>query len=273
MRFRIRGDSRRIFKDEINKWNQMADQHARGELRKIPSVGLASYDPSSRVARVKNTSGSDRSAFECMSIDGLSYDLETTGESDVLFKLITADPAKAPAVLIEPIASGAIGRAVLDGLAIAKVGGGSGLTGTPDATNHRIAPGAGKIKLLSSPHASDVRLLPVILHASGGGETILVKAPGGGIAARSSTTVSSAVCTEFKIVSGTLTTNTNTQTVYNPWPIAIPADFYFVAVKEQVTNFWIAQSPGVVDVKWTTPNLTQSLDKSAYTTVDATELC
>jgi hypothetical protein len=171
MRHRFRGDSRRIFADEINKWNRLADQQARGELRKIPTVGLESYDPSSRIARVKNTSGSDRSAFDCMSIDGLSWDLETTGESDVLFNLITADPDKAPAVLIEPIANGAIGRAVLDGLAIAKVGGGSGLTGTPDATNHRIAPGAGSIKLLSAPHASTVRLLPVVLNAGGEGGT------------------------------------------------------------------------------------------------------
>lgn len=274
MTFRLRGDSRRIKAEEINRWNKLADQHARGELRKIPAPQLRSYDPSSRIALVKNTSGSDRAAFETMAIDGLEWELDTAGTSDIVFKLITADPAKAPAVLLDPIANGDIGRAVLDGLAIALVGGGSGLTGTPDATNHRIKPdAAGSIKLLAAPHASDPRLLPVVIGSNSSSESRLFLTPGGGIAARSGTTVSSASCTEYKLASGTLTTNTNSQTVYNPWPVAIPASYYIMAQKEQLSGYWIALFPGVLNVRWVDPDLEQTLDGSTYSNIDTAEAC
>jgi hypothetical protein len=167
MKFRLRGDSRRISAAEINRWNALANQQARGEQQKILTPTVRSHDPSSRVGLVKNTSGSDRAAHDCMSVDGLVWDLELDGTSGVILKLITADPDKAPAVLLEPIADGAIGRAVLDGLAIAKVGGGSGLSGVPNAANHRINPGSdGSIKLLAPPHADNVTLLPVILNSA-----------------------------------------------------------------------------------------------------------
>lgn len=275
MTFRLRGDSRRIKAEEINRWNKLADQHARGELRKIPVPQLRSYDPSSRIALVKNTSGSDRAAFESMAIDGLEWELDTAGTSDIVFKLITADPAKAPAVLLDPIANGDIGRAVLDGLAIALVGGGSGLIGTPDATNHRIKPdSSGSIKLLAAPHASSVRLLPVVLNAgAAGGAGKIFLTPGGGIAARSGTTVSSATCTVYKFVGGTLTTDSTTETVYNPWPVAIPAAFYMIGIKELSTNEWVAMSPGIIDVRWSDPNLEQTLDKATYATIDTLVEC
>jgi len=97
--------------------------------------------------------------------------------------------------------------------------------------------------------------------------------PGGGIAARSSTTVSSATCTEYKIVGTTLTTNTNTQSVYNPWPVAIPASYYITAIKESVSGFWIAQFPGIVNVRWVDPDLEQTLDGTNYANIDTAEAC
>ena len=101
----------------------------------------------------------------------------------------------------------------------------------------------------------------------------LFQTPGGGIAARSGTTVSSATCTEFKLVSGTLTTNTMTATVYNPWPVAIPASYYITAVKESISKFWIVQFPGVIDVQWDSPDLEQTLDGTTYNNIDTAVDC
>lgn len=106
------------------------------------------------------------------------------------------------------------------------------------------------------------------------GEGRLFKTPVGGIAARSGTTVSSATCTEYKLVSGTLTTNTETETVYNPWPVAIPAGYYIVAQQEQISSEWIALFPGIVDVRYVHDTaLEQSLDKVNYTNIETPQVC
>lgn len=109
----------------------------------------------------------------------------------------------------------------------------------------------------------------------GGGKasTKIVLTPGGGIAARSGTTVSSASCTEYKIVSGTLTTNTNSLTVYNIWPFAIPASMYIKATKESISGFWLAEHPGVVDVQWDDPDLEFTRDGSTWINIDTPEEC
>lgn len=109
---------------------------------------------------------------------------------------------------------------------------------------------------------------------SGAGAGVkVVQTPGGGIAARSGTTVGSGTCTEFKINSGTLTTNTNTITVKNIWPFAIPASMYIVAVKETISSEWVAVHPGVIDVQWVSPDLEQTLDGSTYANIDTAEVC
>ncbi len=107
----------------------------------------------------------------------------------------------------------------------------------------------------------------------GGSAGKIFLTPGGGIAARVGTSVSSATCTMYKFVGGTLTTDTTTAAVYNPWPVAIPAGFYLIAIKEDSTNQWVAMSPGVIDVRWVDPKLEQSLDKATYTTIDTAEDC
>ena len=167
MRFRLRRQPARIQAAEVNKWNKIADQAERGVLVKLPDTPKV-YDPSSRVAYCKNVSGSDRAQFETMSISGLTWDLETDGTSALLLELDTADPDEPPAVLTTPIADGETGLAVIDGLALALVSGGTGLTGIPDATNHNIEPDAtGNIRLLTAPHATADRLLPVVIGSTG----------------------------------------------------------------------------------------------------------
>lgn len=107
----------------------------------------------------------------------------------------------------------------------------------------------------------------------GGSSSIMVLTPGGGIAARSGTTCSSATCTEYKLVSGTLTTNTNTIEVYNIWPVAIPESYYIMATKEKRSATWIAEFPGVIDVQWDDPDLEQTLDGSNYLNIDTAVDC
>lgn len=168
--FRFRGDPKKLTAAEINRWNVLANRQARGELQPRKAPTLRGYDPNARLALCKNTSGSDRARFDCMAIDAITWELDILGNSDVLFNLITADPAKSPAVLWEPIANGGVGLAIIDGPAIAKVGSGTDLLGVPETATHRIAPSSsGTIKILSAPHATDVRLLPVILNVGGAG--------------------------------------------------------------------------------------------------------
>lgn len=109
----------------------------------------------------------------------------------------------------------------------------------------------------------------------GGGSSTarLFMSPGGGIAARAGTTLSSATCTQQKIVSGTLTAEATTAAVYNPWPVAIPASYPFLAQKELGSGEWIALVPGVLDVRWVDPKLEQTSDGTTYTTIDTAVDC
>ena len=104
-------------------------------------------------------------------------------------------------------------------------------------------------------------------------ESILVQTPSGGIAARSGTTCTEETCTEFKLVAGVLTSNTNTVDVYNIWPVAIPGSYYIVAKKEKRSGQWIAEFPGVLNVRWVDPKLEQTSNGSTYTTIDTAVDC
>lgn len=94
-----------------------------------------------------------------------------------------------------------------------------------------------------------------------------------GIAARSGTTISSGSCVEYKVVAGVLTSNVDTVLVYNPWPVAIPGSFFFLATKEQLTGLWMAQIPGVLNVRWDDPDLEQTLDMVNYANIDTAVTC
>ena len=66
------------------------------------------------------------------------------------------------------------------------------------------------------------------------GEALVCKTPGGGIAARSGTTVSSATCTVWKRTGTTLSATTSTVTVYNLSPTAVAATVEIVAVPTNI---------------------------------------
>lgn len=175
--FRLPGDKRRLSANEINRWNTLSARDQLGLLKRqgqnVPNIN--SYDPNSRIVYAQNTSGSDRQRFDTMAIDAtdcLLWDLNAAGEFDVVFKLTTADPELAPAILIDPIENNGYGRAVIYGPAIAKVE-------TADSADFRFANGqasshsllaapAGPIQLLAAPSASAAVYLPVIIHAGPG---------------------------------------------------------------------------------------------------------
>lgn len=233
MKHRIRrGQRQRIKAAEVNRWNKLVQQHQVGAL--IPPLPTPkNYDPSSRVIAVKNTSGADRQMGEVAKLGALLWDLEVDGTSGVCWEIATIVADSTPVVLIEPIADGAFGRAIVDGLALALVSGGTGDFAEADVANNSLKPAtAGTIKLLHSPHATDPRLLPVILGAGGSGSSsILAKTPSGGIPAATGSgpyTWGSAACTP---VSSDGTVGSGSVSIVNIVSQAIAANVVVMAAK------------------------------------------
>lgn len=226
-----------------------------------------------------NGSGAIVPAFACMAIS--SATIEANEIVITIAKPTTANIAAGPSVLLfngeTAVPIGGKGFATVEPVCTA-------LANDTIAINAECGPFDGSWELkstgtgfwkLAADTTSDPKGLLVRAAAGGGSgsECQLFLTPGGGIAARSGTTVSSATCTEYKLVGSTLTTNTATQTVYNPWPVAIPGTFYITATKEAITGLWIAEFPGVLNVQWATPNLRQTLDGTNYSNIDTAETC
>jgi hypothetical protein len=99
-----------------------------------------------------------------------------------------------------------------------------------------------------------------------GSDVRVIQSPGGGIPARSGTTVGSATCAVHKIVGSTITDNTSTIVVKNIDLVAIPAGMYLLAVKESITGFYIAQHPGIINLRLSGNNLQYTFDGTTWTT-------
>jgi hypothetical protein len=156
-------------------WNAIADVVNGG---RVDAASQAAQAPAGGMNAgwvwVKNTSGSDRSRFDCMALGDPVMNLTNDGQVDVLFKCDTADPDASPAILLEPIADGRVGRAVIYGLCLAKVSiatSTSLLFAEPQTSDHNLkAVASGKIKLLKAPSTSAITLLPVVVGVGGAGE-------------------------------------------------------------------------------------------------------
>lgn len=70
-------------------------------------------------------------------------------------------------------------------------------------------------------------------------EEYLVLVPGGGIAARSGTTVSSAECTVYQRVGATIESTGRPLTVYNFAAAAIPASAYAIVSRDKFGTWWV----------------------------------
>ena len=155
-------------------WDAIADQlnGGRSDASGVPSVPAISGLNAGWVW-IKNTSGSDRTRFDCMALGDPVMNLTTDGQVDVLFNATTAAATASPAVLLEPIANGRVGRAVIYGLCLAKVAVATStslLFAEPQASGHNLkAVASGTIKLLKAPSTTEITLLPVVLGVGGAG--------------------------------------------------------------------------------------------------------
>lgn len=184
---------------------------------------------------VRNDTGGDLARYRCVTLDDPIYDLESDGSVDLIFKATAADSAKTPAILSEIIADGKFGRAWIYGLAYAWVGPGTTTirNANPSSSSNRLAPTAGgSVRLLGAPSASVEKLLPVLLGAESLG--LLMRTPSGGIAARSSTTISSASCTVWSRSGTTISATSQTESVYNLSTTAVGGTKYIIALPSNI---------------------------------------
>lgn len=153
---------------KATEWNAIADAVNVGVEQRVRSSPLQQ----SVTVLVRNDAGVDLDRYDCGSLSDPLFELQANGSVDLIFKLLKAGETKTPAILTEPIAHDGtnkrFGRCWIHGLAYAFVGPGSAtaVQAAPEATNNRLKPGSGNIRLLAPPHASDEKLLPVLLGAS-----------------------------------------------------------------------------------------------------------
>lgn len=215
-------------------WNALAEAYNAGSIGASGPAGIPI-----KGIRGKNTSGSTRSRFETMAVEGVTTQLETDGTVDLLFELVAADSNKPTAILMETIADDTVGQFILDGLALALVGPGDTAHeyAVVDAANNRLTPqaDASSIRLLSPPSATVVRLVPVLIGAEGGSSTITTgyaRTPSGGIPAATDdgtdSTPGSASCTEMTWDGSDLSPTANSLTVRNIVTQAIAGDIVIV---------------------------------------------
>lgn len=226
-----------------------------------------------------NDSGEIIPPFACMQISDTEFE-----NNEIILTVIkptTAGIAKGPGKLVF---NGEI-EIPIDGNGFALVGDvchaieASAVTegdecGPADASWKLSSSGTGYWKLASDDSESGSDDVMVVRRGAAATSSFrLFMSPGGGIPARSGTAVSHASCTEYKLVAGVLTTNSTSKDVYNPWPVDIPNSYPIVASQESLTGFWIAQFPGVIDVRWIDPDLEQTLDGTNYDNIDTAEDC
>lgn len=162
MTYRVPGQRVKFGASELNRLNQAADiQFLAGKLQEqvIPD------DQQAHWVWVRNDSGADRERFECVKLGDPLWEMLADGTTDLMFAGEAAGTGTT-AILLEPIAQTEFGKAVIHGLALAKVAGGTGTMAAPNASGV-LEPGSGTIKLLASPHATLEKLLPVLLGATG----------------------------------------------------------------------------------------------------------
>lgn len=168
---------------------------------------------------VKNTSGSDRSRYDCMSLGNLLFDIETNAQQDPIFEATVAAKDKQPIILLEAIASNQFGRAAIQGLTLAKVataGHANMRDAGANAAGHNLLAGVGQIRLMAAPSTSAATLRPVLLGPFN--QLVHVKTKASCVAANDTTGAMTAVsCDRFiTATDGTQTDAGYDVDVYNP---------------------------------------------------------
>lgn len=218
-------------------WNSIVDALGGGIGNSPPGLN----SPFSATILGRNDTGEDLDRYDCVSLGDPLFELQADGSADLVFIFEKADPDKPAAILTEAIAHDAttkrLGRAWIYGLAYANVGPAAAvtdLTAAPDPTNNRLAPGSGNVRLLAAPSITVEKLLPVMIGATT--EAKLAITPGGGIAARSGSTISSAMCTLVTRSGSTISTGSATRKVWNLSTTAVGATKYIVYIPTNIGN-------------------------------------
>jgi hypothetical protein len=202
MAYRYAGQRARLSAAELNRFNATANARQLHQRGPMPS-NIREDAPQSLWVWIRNDSGSDRSRFDCMALGDPIFDLNLDGSVDLLFGADTvADSTDTPAILIDSVADGSFGRAVINGMALAKVKAASSVSdlfAEPDTGSQLAAVSTGSIQLLAAPSTSAATLLPVLVGVGATSSTeILFKTPVGGIPAATGSgpyTFGSASCT------------------------------------------------------------------------------
>lgn len=150
----------RLTANELNRTGEAVERAERSRL------GYRNRDSASEHLTwwvwVRNDTGADRHRFETVSLGQPIMDLELDGSVDPILSAIALDTTKAPAILIDEIASGEFGRACGYGCALALVEAGSSSYGTPNASYTLDPAGSGPFRLLAPPSETEQTLVPVL---------------------------------------------------------------------------------------------------------------
>lgn len=176
-------------------------------------------------------------------------------------------------IVQEPILPEGFGRLVVLGVTWANFDYTSGHTHVDIVGGALTSGTSGKGLILSPPEDTGKPGLILIRTGGESSATKLIVVPTGGLPARSGTTVTPIVCNVLQIESNLIGATGESITVYNPWPVSIPQDYYILATKENESNFWIAEFPGLLNVRWTSPYLEQTINGSTYSVIDTAEEC
>ena len=149
-----------------SEWNALAESYNGGAIGAAGINGKA-LPLSAGIVWVKNTSGSDRARFDCMSLGSTTTTIGVNARESVIFEADTADPDGTPVILQEPIANNRFGRGCIFGYTLAKIKQASAATdlfGTPNASNHNLDAGSsGPIQILAAPSTSANSIRPVLI--------------------------------------------------------------------------------------------------------------
>lgn len=221
---------------------------------------------------VRNDSGEEAPAFACMQVTGT---VEVGGQNYIKVDQpsdVTGDAGGYLFNGIAPIADGDYGIAY-DGPVARMLTDGSTITcgdaWQPQVNDWEVTTGG---SLFTAIGADDIETNVMRAGINAGGSSSKIFKATSGIAARSGTTISGATCTEFKNVSGTLTTNTTTQTVYNLSAVAVPSNGYVIGHKEAISNVWVCE-PAIVGLRLSGSDFQYTIDGTTWTTWETGTAC
>ncbi len=148
-----------------NELNRSRDTVKRSERTRLGTKDLGSTSEHlTWWVWVRNDTGAARHRFETVSLSNPIMDLETDGSVDLVLSAILSDPDKTPAILIDEIASGELGRAIAYGCALALVDAGdtSHKYAKPTTSSTLETAASGPFLLLAPPSVSASTLAPVL---------------------------------------------------------------------------------------------------------------